>query len=178
MSSKSKYTVKAIKSFMGMDCPGFNATLCMDGKKIAEVINDGSGGETRFNWEDRKALKVTIPWVDWKGNPTMACCTPEEAGLMEHIRGMRWEDLSGSQDLTGQINPGVFVENLINDFKEQSRFRRFCRTSTLFRIKGDKPDEWRTIEQAFTPQIKALIVGKYGNQVESIMNENVHAATL
>jgi hypothetical protein len=44
------YSVRNVKTFTGMEGPGFNATLCRDGKPVAMVIDDASGGCFDFQW--------------------------------------------------------------------------------------------------------------------------------
>lgn len=49
-----KYEVKNVKSFIGREGYGFNASLYRDGKKVAFVYDMADGGPTRYDWEDRK----------------------------------------------------------------------------------------------------------------------------
>jgi len=72
MSDKiESLAVKGVKTFMGSDAPGYNATLMVNGKKAAEVVNDGGGGETSFRWNDYEAEKLfgiyveSLPPVDY-----------------------------------------------------------------------------------------------------------------
>jgi hypothetical protein len=49
-----KFEIKKFKSFMGTDCPGFNLDLWMDSKKLAFVVDDGSGACMSFYYEDKE----------------------------------------------------------------------------------------------------------------------------
>ena len=49
--------------------------------------------------------------------------------------------------------------------------KRKCRTQTLIRLKGDKPDEYRAIKAAFTPAVAEQIRRKYGDRLLEIINE-------
>lgn len=48
---KNLYTVKAIKTFIGMEGHGFNADLYLNNNKIAFVYDDASGGEIHFEFK-------------------------------------------------------------------------------------------------------------------------------
>ncbi len=43
--------VRNVKTFRGMDGLGFNASLYIDGSKVAFVMDEGCGGSMRFEWE-------------------------------------------------------------------------------------------------------------------------------
>lgn len=164
------YEVRNVKGFMGMDVPGYNATLYRDGVKVALVIDEGSGGETQFQWLDWQAPKVEVPWQDYQGKPWSVHCTPEEAKLYEFIRGKTWDSkVSGKV----QMDIGMFVSGLVDEYENAKRFKRICKDKVLFRVKGDKADEWRTIKAAFSKRVKDYIVSKYGDQLEAIMNESL-----
>jgi len=54
-TEKELYTIKKLKTFKGMEgMGGFNLDLCRKGKKIAECINDDTGGDTMFYRRCRK----------------------------------------------------------------------------------------------------------------------------
>jgi hypothetical protein len=164
------YEVRNVKTFMGMDSHGYNATLYRDGVKVAFVIEDGNGGESEIQWFDHQAPKVEVQWTDYTGKPLSIRCTPEEAKLYEFIRGKTWDsEVSGKF----QMNIGMFVSELVDEFENAKRFKRICKDKTLFRIKGDKADVWRTIKAAFSKRVKDFIVGKYGDQVDEILNEKL-----
>jgi hypothetical protein len=51
--AKGVYTVKNVKSFLGQEGPGFNATLYKDGVSVAAIIDDASGGPVIFQWHNK-----------------------------------------------------------------------------------------------------------------------------
>ena len=51
------YSVKAIKTFEGHDGFGFSCNLYENNKKIATVLDDGRGGQVRFNFIDKFSEK-------------------------------------------------------------------------------------------------------------------------
>jgi len=133
-----KYEVKAVKGFMGSDCPGYNATLYRDGVKVALVINEGSGGEELVEWVDRNAPRVEVQTTDHNGKPMTMRCTPEEAKLMEFLEGKKI-DLGGKLG-ESELTLGLFVAGLVDDFETIKRLKRVCSKKTLFRVKGDNED--------------------------------------
>lgn len=49
-----EYALKNVKTFKGMEgCGGFNASLYKDGKKVADVVDDDSGGPILFHFTER-----------------------------------------------------------------------------------------------------------------------------
>lgn len=180
------YEVKGVKGFMGRDCPGYNATLYRDGVKIATVVNDGSGGEERIDWEDAgrpkmvdgkyvmvgAAPRVEVQTINYKGEPWTMRCTPEEAKLLEFIKGKTYkmpEDLGGKEE---PMSVGMFIALLVEAFENTKRFKRLCKTQTLFRIKGDKEGSYRVIKAPYSRQVKDIIVARFGrDKAEVILNE-------
>ena len=63
------------------------------------------------------------------------------------------------------------IKDLVCEHETRKAFARKCKTQTLFRLKGDKPDEYRAIKAAFTPAVAEQIRRKYGDQLLEIINE-------
>jgi len=168
-----EYTLKSIKTFRGMDGQGMNATLYRDGVKVALVIDDGCGGEIHLEWVDYQAPRVTVPWVNYEGQPCEIRCTPEASKLYEFLRGKTWNigKMFGKADKEIQVDIGIFIGELADKTINENRFKRLCKSKTLFRLKTDEKDCWRTLKSPFNQQVKDLIMREFGSQVESIMNE-------
>ena len=49
-ANKPELELKGFKSFKGMECDGCNATLLVDGKRAAEVLDEGNGGNVMIRW--------------------------------------------------------------------------------------------------------------------------------
>ncbi|HHV7525120.1 TPA: hypothetical protein ACUNF5_006671 [Burkholderia orbicola] len=84
----AKYSVTKVKVFEGMEGHGFNATLMRDGKAVATVIDDASGGPTMFNWLDERAKPVEFVALNYKDKPFERKGTPEEAAFWEHGKSL------------------------------------------------------------------------------------------
>ena len=162
------YEVKNVKGFMGEDCPGFNATLYRDGQKVATVIDSGNGGMTDFHWVDWQAPHVDIKFTNDEGKEVSFKWTPEEAKLHEAIQGQTW---SFEGKVMGQKSTEMFVAELVGAFENDRRFKRLCKTQTLFHVKGDEEGSYRIIKAVYSKRVKDFLVTKYGDKVEAILNE-------
>jgi len=139
------YTVRNVKTFIGMEGHGFNATLCRDGKPIAFVIDDANGGCLHFQW--------TIP--------------AEEAVLEAVCKQMPPTEFEG---MSITYNPDRLLSRLVDDHENDKRLKRIAKKKTLFRVKGDDPDEWRTLN--ITGKTASLYLAKkYGEQLETVYGQ-------
>ncbi len=166
------YTVKNVKKFRGMEGTGFNLNLLRDGKKVAFVMDEGCGGVSRFEWVDYDKPKVDVQWTNYQKQPCTIRCTPEEATLYEFLRGKTFK--VGTVTLV--VDPDIFVGDLLENYENDKRFARLCKTKTLFRLKGDKEGEWRALTVhgvSFNKTVKDKIISKFGDQVEEILNETL-----
>ena len=157
------YSVKKVKTFRGMEGEGYNADLYRDGKKIAFVIDEGCGGETRFEWLDLGVPKVDIIHHGYGTEPITYKGTPEEKLFVE---------LADSQTYTfdghtGRKNADILVGELITIFLT----KRDCKNKTVFRLASDGEGIERTIKAKFTPEIATHIRTKYGADLVEIVNE-------
>ena len=165
------YEVKNVKSFRGMEGHGYNASLYRDGNKVAFVIDEGHGGEVSFEWEDSMAPRQRVQMKNYKGEDFVRSCTPEESILMEFMKGKKVDLGQGIGEV--DLDEGMFVGQLLDIYENNKRFNRICKAKTLFQVKGDKKDVYRTVPQPFSKRVKDYIVGKYGDQVEVILNEKL-----
>ncbi len=150
---KHDYTVRDIKTFRGMEGEGFNATLCRDGRKVASVIDDATGGDVHFQWADARSRGA------------------EEKRLLEFVKTLpreRWEDTE--YDVTSD----VFLAALVDEAQTEKRLRRLFRNETLFRLKGDRTDDdkWRILKVPFSLSVKAQLVKTYGDSLTHVLNED------
>lgn len=144
------YTVKGIKSFVGMEGLGFNATLYKDGRKIAFCIDEGCGGDVIFQFvnrdgKDEKTLRDycdTLPRVKCKGVPE---------GL--------------------KMDMGWFITALVDQCEKDQKFKRQCKTHTLFRLTDDKEGQYWTLKAVYSPTVREHLQKKHGDKLVEIINE-------
>ena len=147
------YEAKNIKTFMGMDVPGFNCTLYRDGKRIAEVIEDGSGGEAYFRW-----------LIDG-----------EEVKLKELVDSFPEEpfDYPGHEGETIKYTYDVYVEIMVNASIDERWWRRKCTGAFLFRLEGDTAEQYREIKAPPSDheRIRGILKDKYGDKLVEVIND-------
>lgn len=144
------YSVGAIKTFMGMDCPGYNAKLYRNGQAIAFVINDGNGGPT-----------------DFRG------LTDEEEGLLQtHLQGQTYEFWGKTENHTIE----TFVGALIDTAVERKKMLRLCKTHTVYRLHSDQQvegqDQFWQIKLPFAERVLIHLKGKYGADLKEVLDRN------
>jgi hypothetical protein len=166
------YKVKNVKLFKGMEGSGFNCSLYRDNKKVAECIDSGNGGEIMFNWLDYKEprIKRDIPDLHIKGEVAHVSFTPYENDFFDFCRKETYDGYFGKSPKT----PDLKLSEMIDDFENNKRLKRLCKSKTLFRIpkQSYKDGVWHTIPHVFTPQVKEYLVKKYGNC--KILNESMN----
>ena len=143
------YSVRNVKTFTGMEGPGFNATLCRDGRPVASVLDEAQGASLRF---------------DWKSDA-------EETALRTLCSKVPPQDFEGIS-IAYDIDQLLF--RLLNDHENDKRLKRRAKTKTLFRIKGDAPDEWRMLN-VVGPKATQYLATKYGAQLETVYGQGAGA---
>ncbi len=153
---KEDIMVRNVKTFTGHDGQGFNATLYVRGKRTADVVSLADGGEFEYTWHlpegkrrhfggelerELKAYAAALPGVEC---PELKRTLPQSLDMV--------------------------VEDLVNDVLEERKYRRECRTKTLFTIKGD-PDHLWQVARPYTPDLAVKLRAKHGDALQEIINE-------
>lgn len=157
----STYTVKNVRTFQGMEDQGFNATLYRDGKRVALVIYEGSGGCCMFRWDGDREKRDSEEKL-----------LKEHAASLPSVKTDLPDHKSPDKKFEYQPDMDAVVFDLVGAYEFRRMLKRNCRTKTLFRLPDDKPDTWRTVQRRYDPVVKAHLVKKYGPQVE-IGNETI-----
>ena len=146
-SGHPTYTVKGIKTFVGMEGHGYNASLYRDGKLVAFVIDDASGGSLQIEWKDVSNGLVEVETKDYKGNPWVVKMTNEEKALHEHATSLPpsvcdWIDPDTGRPAELSMTSELFIEGLVNDallIKDVAKMTRgkvaFVRDGKLYTVK-------------------------------------------
>jgi len=143
-----KLTIKNYKPApnIGPEGGAFSASLYADGKRVAVVSNDGWGGCNRYDPIDRGALKTVEEWAE-----------------AQHLT------FDDGTEVTFEKLDWVVAE-LIDAEEERSWFKRQCRGKTLFRLKSDPADQWRTVNAPWTSQVGLWLTHKFGGEVAEVAN--------
>jgi len=155
-----KYEVAKIKTFRGMEGHGLNAILLRDHVKVAEIIDEGNGGEMNFDFLDM-----------------MHGESPEEAMFMGFIEEQRLKIPADKKDEEIDIldrdifNRDCWVWDEVNRTLDDRRFRKACKTKTLFQV-GDKigSDAFMQIK-GVDPKTREYVINKFKGQKIRFLND-------
>lgn len=139
-------SVRNVKSMQGHEGMAFSLTLCLDGKPVATVRNDGNGGENFYDWTAADGRM-------W-GGPTAARVKAWVQTLPPVP--VPWE---GHDPLP--MNLDLYVEELLNRHQEEAQLRRWCRTKVVFAMPGDKPGEYHTYAAPYSTAVADRIRATY-----------------
>ena len=152
----SKVELKAMKTFMGMDCPGFNANLYINGKKAGMVINDGGGGPTLIHWQ---ATKNPTRKASWYEDAFMAWCK-------DHPAAKAWVAEHGDDGWVGIDE--IVIDAMLDELETQKYMKRQLRTKVLYRRPGEKYEDgqWHMVKHdGKVGMWRARIIEKFGADV-------------
>lgn len=162
-----EYSVKNVKSFMGMDTMGYNANLYRDKKKVATCVDDGGGGEVRIDWlahefpSDLHDRSATDQWHRDR-NAERVLLDSHCASLPPLNSGY-----AGCGDLT--VDAELFVSELVLKFEVErdiNKMRKVCQVKTLFRESNAGHGAYRIIKTPCDDRVRQHIRTRYGNDVE------------
>lgn len=153
------YSLKGLKTFPGREGEGFDAQLARDGKTVAHVHDDGNGGMIFIDWMDRQHGESAH----------------EKAfdAFIETERAKIPADKKNEYDmLEREIFDGeIFVSDLVNQATLDRRFKRACKTHTLFQIDEEiGTGQWKQLKGA-TPEARTWVEKKYAGHRIRIIND-------
>jgi len=180
MSSQKKekknfeYVVKNVKTFIGMEGHGFNASLYRNGKKVAFVIDSAQGGCFDFQWTDWEEPKVDINIISYKGEPHTFQGTPEEKILTELVETLPKAKSEVFPDGVKETVDG-FVAILIDQFERKKWLKRNLKKCFVFQV-GNKigSEEYLMFKKhpnLTKERVIKLIEKKYPNQKYKLLGE-------
>lgn len=146
------YSVKGVKTYRGMEGEGFNASLYRNGKRVALVIDDATGGPLMFEWLDHKPMDPRYVWIEvetksYEGKPMTVRMSPEEKRLHDLVVAMpprecEWLDDSGKPAMMS-VTPESFVCRLVDDhvllkdlLKQRQKGIAYIRDGGLYVVKA------------------------------------------
>lgn len=128
-ASVGVYEVRGIKTFVGMEGHGYNATLYRDGKAVCFIIDDASGGPVTFEWKDHAAPKVEADSFNYKDEPVKAKVTPEEALFLAVVNALPPCTMF---DKPMRVNMEMYAEELVNDAQLVKEVQRMMKGKIAF----------------------------------------------
>ena len=154
------YALKGFRSYPKLteETLAFTASLTRDGKKVAEVKNDGHGGMNLTYFQDRAEERAFLDFA-------RALPPYQTDGQSLTMDGDFFLSLLASQE-----------EQRAFDAKQTQRWARQCRKATVFRFKGDKQGQWLIVSngqgQPLNPEAFAKwVAAKHpGKAIEAVLN--------
>lgn len=140
-----EYTVKNVKSFQGMEGYGFSCSLYRKGMKIGTVTDTASGGMIDFYLNEGE-----------KGVLDTYCSTLPVRKIKE---------------MTIPTDCDIFISGLVEKWEKLKQYTRWCKKQTIFRVDGDKKDEYRVISKFYDDKVKNHLEKKYKDKGLVIVNE-------
>lgn len=145
----SGWNVFQVKFMKGHDADSMECTLLKVGVPVAVVWDDSYGGEFQYTWEAEDLYSE----IDQFGKSLNVYCENFKKGM--------------------KYNADIVVDILVQNFMELEELTEWCKTMTVFKLKGSAKGEYRTIKSPFAPAVVDYIKKKFGNKVERIINEEM-----
>lgn len=144
------YSVKNVKTFNGMEGQGFNCSLLKNGKNIGRVDDYANGG----------CFSYDIPENE-KNELIEYCKTSPEC--KEYINNRDMND-----SFLHSLILDCFIDSLINNFLKDKRFKKMCKTKTVFIV--DKNEKsFYSLNVTYSEMAKNQIMKKFvGKEIEFV----------
>ena len=133
----TSYSVKNVKTFIGNEGHGFNATLHRGKKKVAFVYDDASGGDVHFDWVPKYSKIPSSSFNFSKAEESVVSeifSDEEEKLFSEHCKSLPLLELNlggGETECVSQ-SPDVAVTKLVNHFLAVKDAKKFLKKVTVF----------------------------------------------
>ena len=153
------FDIKKFKSFTGREGYGFNAELWMDGKKAAFVIDEASGGEFSYHWENNELEAQFTEYVKALPREPIASDAPDWEKEM-HPKGRAWDD-------------DRFMAALVDLHATFVSIKRKAAKATLFVLPNAPKGRYYTVKLPFKGLTRANIFANPKNAGAQFINEHL-----
>lgn len=154
------YTVSGVKTFRAMEGQGFNATLLRNGKRVATIINEGTGGATYAAWEDIRDPFVRGNYRTFDGKIQQRDMTPEESILNSVAVLQPAEKVEWCEELQ-PVTEESLLDEIVNHAICAKRLRSMLAKRLVF-IHDGKPMSLGPLSDKLTVQVAAeRVLAKY-----------------
>lgn len=140
MHKLKDFSLSGVKTFRGMEGGGLNAFLTLKGKKIAEVIDDGNGGEMYVRFAKNHDGKMYFTAFDPPADVAEFLAGPEALKIgndRESKFRKQYPGLYTKEPMPTEWGITDFVEYLLEQHEEQKEIKRMSkRYGFLYRIPG------------------------------------------
>jgi hypothetical protein len=149
------YYIDGIKTFAGREGKGYNANLYAGGAKVAEVIDEGSGGAPLYHWLDQGAERVAVEVRDWQGEIETRKVTPLEAHWLRHVADLPKELQRDHPGETTHVDPDTHLAQIVDECLVARRLRRLMNGHLVF-LAGGKLMQYKLTGTTLVKAVKEL----------------------
>jgi hypothetical protein len=160
-----------IARFLSEETTAFTAQLWVDGEYIADLSNDGHGGNNRIMHRfDGKGLNTrdkVEAFRKWCADYDLSPCCRAYTTYVENVLCCKvcYEEVSH-----GGVGDDLYISLMLEDYEGEQQIKRWCKTKTVIRLKSDKPGEFHIYKQVYDPALAQRIRDEEPTLVE-ILNE-------
>jgi hypothetical protein len=145
----------------------FTASIYVDGKRVGDASNHGTGGMTMVWIGWREVARDGDLEARWGSKYTRTVLREAmEAFAATHTWSFEGEDIPYTLD--------SYIDHLVYEWDAMQQRKRLCRGKTLAQLPNQTytEGEWSVFKIKFTPVIAKALRGKYGDSVK-ILNESI-----
>jgi len=137
---KELFTIKGLKTWSTYDGGGYQFTLYYDGKKFANVQNDGNGGWVEVNCDKEEDQKRFDSFID--GLP-------------------KWKSSIDGSDMN--MTADIFMDELVNEYEMTKKLAKAKKKGVTFRLLTDGKNMFRTLNVLDLTKAKAYLDQHFPN---------------
>ena len=138
-----------IAEFLSEETTAFTATLYIDGKKAAEVRNNGRGGANSILALEgkRDIVREFEEWAEALPPHRMDGENPDDIGVSKY----------GEIPMSGEF----YIDLLLSKYQEEKQINGWCRNKIVLQHKDAPDDQYETIGQKFTVALVPALQARY-----------------
>lgn len=170
-----KIALKNVKTGIGHDLAGYQASIYFDGKRIGLVDYDGWGGDPKYHilpkHQDR--MDEVEAYATQYLNSTPSFEESERAYYSQYQAPQFVDQIVGNRMNTWGLD--YLIDHLVVEYQENKRLKRACKNKILLSLKSDS-DNYVVINMPYDKtsqgnQLRQDIRDRYGDDLLEIINE-------
>lgn len=126
----SNYSVAAVKTFNGREGRGYSCNLMLNGKKVAEVLDDANGGPLSVRWLDNEFSEGQVR--QWDDSIKTIRMTKQEAAFEALVMALPKRACKYSESGFRFDSSDIVIEDLVNDQADLKKMKTMLKSKILF----------------------------------------------
>jgi len=175
IENETKYAVKGVKNHRGHEGePLAQCSVYCNGKRVALYSDGDHGGEARLDWLDNDKPRVKVETTNYKGEPWVMNCTPQEAALYAHVKGKIWFVSDVGDNKETMHTPESYISELISIVEEEKYWKKICKNKTAVKFASHGNNQFVTFKGTYSTDQRAGLeawAAKNGEEIVEIYNE-------